>query len=215
MVGITMVVALMMMDGALGRIDGVVLLLGFLGFIWFVLRAAGQEPQEIAAEYSQFEATERGAPTGGVLRELLLLTVGLVGLVVGAQLLLTSAIFFARLLGVTEIVIGLTVVAIGTSLPELATCVVAAMRSESDIALGNAVGSNIFNLLSILGISALLRPIPVGTETLEFEIPAMFIFALALVPLAWRGRLLGRISGSVLVAGYLLFTAILIHRALP
>lgn len=215
MVFITLAVALMMVDGALGRPDGLILLAGFTAFIWFVLRAAQQEPTEVAAEYSHYEEAERGRPTGGVTRDVVLLVVGLVGLIVGAQLLLMSAIFFARLLGVSEIVIGLTVVAIGTSLPELATCVVAALRSESDIALGNAVGSNIFNLLSILGVAALIRPIPVGPEPLEFEVPAMLLFAVLLVPLAWRGRVLGRISGSVLVMGYLVFTALLIHRALP
>ena len=148
-------------------------------------------------------------------RDLALIALGLAGLIVGAQLLVMSAVFFARLVGVTEVVIGLTVVAIGTSLPELATCVVAALRQESDIALGNAVGSNLFNLLSILGVSAMIRPIGVAPGLMEFEVPAMILFAVLLVPLAWHGRLLGRISGSVLVGGYVVFTALLIARSLP
>jgi cation:H+ antiporter len=215
MVGVSVVVAIMMVDGVVGRGDGVLLLVGFAGFIWFVLRAAPQEPRAVAAEYVQYEDKQRALEGGTDGRDILLIAVGLAGLIVGAQLLVMSAVYFARLLGISEIVIGMTVVAIGTSLPELATCVVAAFRSEPDIALGNAVGSNIFNLLSILAIAALLRPIPVTADVLEYEIPAMLLFAIVLVPLAWKGRVLGRPSGALLVAGYILFTVVLLGRALP
>ena len=215
MVFVSIGVAVMMLDGALGRVDAGILLIGFVAFLAFVLRAAQAEPEEVAAEYVQYESEERGPPDGRMLKDILLVMLGLAGLVAGAQLLLMSAVFFARLVGVSEVVIGLTVVAIGTSLPELATCVVAAMRQESDIALGNAVGSNLFNLLSILGVSALIRPIPVGAELLQFEVPAMILFAILLVPLAWHGRVLGRISGSVLVGGYVVFNVLLVLRSLP
>lgn len=214
MVIISLVVAAMMLDGGLGRIDATVLMAGFIGFIAFVLRAAESEPSHVVAEYAQFETTERGGVPGGVGKEVLLVVVGLAGLIVGAHLLVTSAVYFARMFGVSEVVIGLTVVAIGTSLPELATCVVAAYREEPDIAMGNAVGSNIFNLLSILSISAFIRPIPVAADLLRFEIPAMVLFAVLLVPLAWRGRVLGRVSGAVLVSGYVVFTGLLLSRVL-
>lgn len=215
MVVVSVAVAGMMLDGHLGRVDAVVLLVGFLAFIAYVLRAAQDEPAEVAAEYVQFESAERGPPRGALGRDVALIVLGLLGLLVGAQFLVMSAVFFARLVGVSEVVIGLTVVAVGTSLPELATCVVAAVRRESDIALGNAVGSNLFNLLSILGVSALIRPITVAPGLLTFEVPAMILFALLLVPLAWRGRVLGRVSGSVLLVGYVAFTALLIIRSLP
>ena len=215
MVFVSLAVAGMMLDGQLGRWDASVLLVGFAAFLAFVLRAAREEPEEVAAEYVQYEVAEHGPPEGGMGRDLALMVLGLGGLVLGAQLLVMSAVFFARLVGVTEVVIGLTVVAVGTSLPELATCVVAALRRESDIALGNAVGSNLFNLLSILGVSAMLRPIGVDPELLKFEIPAMIIFAVLLVPLAWHKRTLGRVSGSVLLAGYVIFTVLLVNRALP
>jgi cation:H+ antiporter len=215
MVFVSIGVAVMMVDGALGRGDAAVLLVGFVAFLAFVLRAAGAEPEWVEAEYVQYEEAERGPPDGGMMKDVVLVIVGLGGLVLGAQLLVMSAVFFARLVGVSEVVIGLTVVAIGTSLPELATCVVAAVRQESDIALGNAVGSNLFNLLSILGVSSLIRPIPVAPELLRFEVPAMILFAILLVPLAWRGRVLGRLSGSVLVTGYVVFTVLLVLRALP
>jgi cation:H+ antiporter len=185
MVLVSLGVAGLMLDGQLGRYDAVALLAGFGAFLAFVLRAAGSEPEEVAAEYARFEK------------------------------LVMSAVFFARLVGVSEVVIGLTVVAVGTSLPELATCVVASLRRESDIALGNAVGSNLFNLLPILGIAALIRPIRVAPELMRFEVPAMIVFAALLVPLAWHRRTLGRISGGVLVAGYVVFTVLVITRSLP
>jgi cation:H+ antiporter len=214
MVLVSVVVAAMMLDGRIGRVDAVCLLVAFVAFIVYVLRAARDEPAEVAAEYVQFESAERGPTEGALGRDVALIVLGLVGLVVGAQLLVMSAVFFARLVGVSEVVIGLTVVAVGTSLPELATCVVAAVRRESDIALGNAVGSNMFNLLFILGVSALIRPIAVAPILLTFEVPAMILFALVLVPLAWHGRVLGRLSGAVLVTGYVIFTALLITRSL-
>jgi cation:H+ antiporter len=214
MVVFTVLAVGLMLDGVISRLDGVVLLVAFVGFLWFVLHAARSEPPEVAAEYVQFETKKRGPLAGSAWRDAGLIVVGLAGLVVGAQLLVMSAVYFAHILGVSEVVIGITVVAIGTSLPELATCVVAALRSEPDIALGNAVGSNIFNLVSILGVSAVIRPIPVGRELLEFEVPAMILFAVILVPLAWRGRVLGRRSGLVLVLGYVLFTGALAARVL-
>ena len=215
MVAASLVVAGMMLDGVLGRVDAVVLSAGFFAFLWFVLRAAPREPSAVAAEYVQHQAIQRGPEDGGDRDDVARVVAGLAGLIVGAQLLVMSAVYFAERLGISETVIGMTVVAIGTSLPELATCVVAAFRGESDIALGNAVGSNLFNLLSILGVSALIRPIPVPAEVLEYEIPAMLLFAVVLVPLAWRSRVLGRGSGAVLLAGYIIFTVILIARAVP
>jgi cation:H+ antiporter len=214
MVVFTVLTVALMLDGAIGRGDGVILLVAFVGFLWFVLRAARSESPEVAQEWVQFETTRRGEVAGSAWRDVALMVLGMVGLVVGAVLLVASSVYFARILGVSEVVIGITVVAIGTSLPELATCVVAALRSEPDIALGNAVGSNIFNLVSILGVSAVIRPIPVGRELLEFEVPAMILFAVILVPLAWRGRVLGRGSGVILLAGYVVFTGVLAARVL-
>jgi cation:H+ antiporter len=214
MVAFTVLAVALMLDGSIGRTDAWVLLASFTGFMWFVVRAARSESAEVTAEYAEFESKRRGQATVSVWGNVGLVIVGLAGLVVGAQLLVSSSVFFARTMGVSEVVIGITVVAIGTSLPELATCVVAAMRSEPDIALGNAVGSNIFNILPILGVSALIRPIPVSRELLGFEIPALLLFALILVPLAWRGRVLGRGSGLILLIGYVMFTGLLAARVL-
>lgn len=214
MVGASLLVALLMVNRVLGRWDGALLFLLFIVFLRLVQRESARESREVEAEYLQYGG-KRAAPSGSAVRDVAMVVLGLAVLVAGAHLLVEAAVYFARLLGVSEIVVGLTVVAMGTSLPELATCLVAARRNEPDIALGNAVGSNIFNLLSILGVSALLRPIPVRTEVLEFDAPAMVFFAVILAPLALRGRVLGRVSGSILLAAYIGFTTLLILRAIP
>jgi cation:H+ antiporter len=214
MVAFSILAVAMVLDGAIGRGDAALLLVLFVGFIVFVLRAARTEYPAVAAEYLKHETKRRGTPTRRAWQEVGLIVAGLLGLLLGAYLLVSSSVYFARILGVSEVVIGITVVAIGTSLPELATCVVAALRSEPDIALGNAVGSNIFNLLPILGVSALVRPIPVSRDLLMFEIPAMVLFAVILLPLAWQGRVLGRGSGIILLAGYVIFTGTLAARVL-
>lgn len=210
MVGVTIIVAVMMLDGGLSRADGALLLAGFIAYLVFVLRAAREEPKSVLLEYELAEQEGRERSTNR--RDAVFIALGLVGLVTGAQLLLTSAIFFARILGMSEAIIGITVVAIGTSLPELATSAVAAARSESDIALGNVVGSNLFNLLSILSVASLIRPIPVDPALLEFEIPAMILFSIMLIPLAWQGKVLGRWSGGLFLVGYVAFTVILVVR---
>lgn len=212
MVVATVVVVLMMLDEALGRADGILLAAGFVGYLIFVLKAARKEPRKVLREYEMAEPT--GLEESTDRRDALFIVLGLVGLAVGAQVLLTSAVYFARLFGISEAVIGITVVAIGTSLPELATSAVAAVRSEADIAMGNVVGSNIFNLLSILSVSALIRPIPVDPVLMQFEIPAMLFFAILLIALAWHRRILGRWSGGLLLAGYALFTTVLIMRTM-
>ncbi len=209
MVVFTVLVVGLMLGGMVGRPQAVILLVVFAMFIAYVLWAARQE-QAMESEPGVEAVVMPGSGWGDVV----LIALGLGGLVVGAHLLVVSSVFFALILGVSEVVIGITIVAIGTSLPELATCVVAALRSEPDIAIGNAVGSNIFNILPILGIAALIRPIPVRSELLEFEIPAMLLFAAVLLPLAWRGRVLGRGSGLLLLIGYLVFTGMLAARVL-
>lgn len=216
MVAVSILMGALALDYQIGRVDGVALLTGFVAYLWFVMRAARSETAAVTAEYEQFQIAQALAPaTSRRMRDVAITLAGLVALAGGAHALVTSAVFFARLLGVTEVMIGLTVVALGTSLPELATSVVAALRGESDIALGNAVGSNLFNILSIIGISALIHPITVAPALLRFEIPFMVATAFVLLPLAWRRKILGRVSGALLLATYLGFTLILILRSIP
>jgi cation:H+ antiporter len=133
---------------------------------------------------------------------------GLAVLVFGSHLLVTHSIIVAELLGVSEAVIGLTIVAAGTSMPELATSIVAALRKQSDIAIGNIVGSNIFNILGILGVASLISPLNApGIAWTDYA--AMIGFTVLLIPLLYRGRLLHRVEGTVLLALYGLYLFVL------
>ncbi|WP_371060620.1 calcium/sodium antiporter [Rhodosalinus sp. 5P4] len=138
------------------------------------------------------------------------LALGLAGLPLGADILVDNASALARIYGVPDTVIGLTLVALGTSLPELATTVMAALRQQADVALGNVIGSNMFNLLAIIGIAALVGDIPVDAEILRFDIWVMLGASLLLLPVVFLGRDLTRIWGVGLTAGYVAYVVVLL-----
>ncbi|SEN20171.1 calcium/sodium antiporter [Palleronia pelagia] len=138
------------------------------------------------------------------------LVVGLVGLPLGAQILIGSATEIAKMFGLSDAVIGLTLVAIGTSLPELATTVIAAIRRQADVALGNVIGSNLFNLLAIMGITAIVGPIPIGREFLALDLWVMLGASLLLIPFVFRRWYMGRIWGVIFCAAYAVYLARLV-----
>ena len=165
-------------------------------------RKAGQEEEE--------EDPEGADPNMPWWKIILFLTLGLVGLPLGADLLVDSSVQLAKIFGVSDTVIGLTLVALGTSLPELATTVMAALRRQADVALGNVIGSNMFNLLAIIGVASLIAPIPVDPEFLEFDLWVMLGASLLIFPLVFLGRDLTKIWGVVLSALYLGYIALVI-----
>lgn len=186
------------MIGTLGRIAGVVLiamLLAYVVFSYFADRRA-QASQTVAAE---IEATGGHQP---IWLSIVFVIGGLALTVFGARLLVSSAIEIATALGVSETIIGLTVVAIGTSLPELVTSIIAALRRHTDLALGNIIGSNIFNVLFILGVTALIQPIPVPPEIIGFDIWVMLGATALLLGFAYTQREIVRWEGGVLVVLY-------------
>jgi cation:H+ antiporter len=212
----TLILAL---DGGIGRTDGVILfgaLIAWLAYsLWESRRTRstddGHDPSEVAAL----------STAGGRLRSLAYIVVGLVMLVIGARWLVDGAVAVATMLGLSSLVIGLTVVAIGTSLPEVATSVVASIRGERDIAVGNVVGSNLFNLLAVLGLTAIITgDIPVAPGALTFDLPVMVAVAIACLPVFFTGHLIARWEGALFLAygagytAYLLATAIE-HPTLP
>jgi cation:H+ antiporter len=189
-------------DGAVDRADAVVLL-GFFGaYMLNMVRLAQRESRAIQAE---FAAGERAPGTG---RSALLSVLGLAALVGGAQLMVYGAVGLARQLGVSELAIGLTIVAVGTSLPELSTAVVAARRGHADIAVGNVVGSNAFNLLFVMAVVALVAPLPVRGASLAVDLPVMLGFAVLLVPVMLRGGEVRRSEGVLLAAAYVAYLAL-------
>ena len=179
--------------------------------------AAKGEPLDEATLEAQAAAEEAGEVEGidpdmAWWKVFLFLAIGLIGLPLGAQILVESATSIARDYGVSETVIGLTLVAIGTSLPELATTVMAAYRNQADVALGNVIGSNMFNLLAIIGVAALVGPLPVEPKLLHYDLWVMLAASLLIGPFVFRGWRMGRAWGTVFVGLYGVYLmAILAH----
>jgi cation:H+ antiporter len=216
MIGTAVALVVLGFDGTISRLDAGLLAAGFISFLLYMYRTArrGEPTPALDTEYEEFEEKSgfrSGVPGRG--RDLLLIGVGLLGLVLGAELLVRSAVSFARAAGVSELVIGLTIVSIGTSLPELATSVVAALRREADIAVGNVVGSNIFNVLAVLGIAPLIHPIAVDRSLYEREMWVMLALSFALPVICRTGMRIARIEGFFLVAGYVAFVWMLVAGA--
>lgn len=211
MIAASVVLALMLADKALGRIEGALLLAALFAYIGYSVRAGRRETAALAAVAP---AEDLPPPSKHPLVDGLLLVGGLAALIGGAHVFVEAAVTLAQALGVSNAVIGLTVVAIGTSLPELATSVVAAVRGESAIAAGNVVGSNLFNVLGILSVAALARPLAApgigGTDLL-----VMVVVAVAILPLLASGGRLSRLEGSVLLAGYAVYMFHLAQNPAP
>jgi len=196
-------VALLMLDGRVGRIDGAILLLVFAGFMAYIWRTARQPGSNIEGEVEPVQQLSAGRGIG-------LVCAGLLGLVVGGKAVVYGAVALAEWIGLSQSFVGLTVVAIGTSLPEMATSVMAAHRKNPDIAVGNVVGSNIFNVFLILGLSAQARPIALpGTGPVDIAV--VIASALMLLLAMWSGKryLLDRWEGGVFLAVYASYVAYL------
>lgn len=195
MIAATLVTALMLLDGALGRVEGLVLLAGLAAFL--VLMARGGDGAAATAR-----SAAGAAPR---LRLALLSLLGVVLLAGAAQALVTGAVGLAEAWGVSERVIGLTMVAVGTSLPELASSIAAALRRQGDIVLGNIVGSNVFNLLSVLAVTALVRPLQVDALALRGDLLALTLAAVVVAPIAVSGWRVGRREGLALLVVYVAY----------
>ncbi|MEJ2538538.1 MAG: calcium/sodium antiporter [Gemmatimonadota bacterium] len=198
---ITLLIYPLAMDLTLGRADGVILLMVLGIYILFVNKAAAGESKEVLGEYEAFARSETHLKTLS-LGDVGLVLGGSLGLVLGGKAIVNSAEFLGPALGVPDILMGLTVVAIGTSLPELATSLVACVREEADIAVGNIIGSNIFNLAAILGTTALVAPIAVSPDVLREELPAVLLLSFVVLPVTWNAFRVRRWEGAILLSGY-------------
>lgn len=213
--GLLVVLAL---DGAVGRLDGGLLFAAAIAYTVFQIRQSRKETSAIRDEYAH-EFGDRAVP---LVRNAGLVVAGLVLLVLGSRWLVAGAVAFAEYLGLSELVIGLTIVAAGTSLPEVATSVLAALRGERDIAVGNVVGSNIFNVLAVLGLAGLASPagLPVSNALLRFDLPVMVAVAVACLPVFASGSRIARWEGGLFLSYYVAYTLYLVlaaqqHDALP
>lgn len=206
MIGASVVTLLLALDGSLGQLDGLLLFGGFLVFTVASLVIANRQRRQMAREIKQFAEEEGITPAKEVRKgvEAARLLIGLALLAVGAQWTVDGAVGVARGFNVPEFIIGLTVVAIGTSLPELTAAILGSIRRENDIIVGNVIGSNIANLLAILGLTAIFQPIPVPSEVINFDFPLMIAFSLALVPFLLR-NVMGRLIGVLFLLAYVIF----------
>jgi len=214
MIGASVLTLLLGLDGRIGQLDGLCLFAGIVAYTVFLIRQSRREAAPVQAEYEEAFGSEPRQqdpwfPHAG------LVVAGLVMIVFGAQWLVDAAGTTAAALGVSELVIGLTIVAAGTSLPEMATSVLAAVRGERDIAVGNVVGSNLFNLLAVLGLGSLVSPdgISVSPTALAFDIPVMIAVAVAALPILFTGHTISRWEGAVFLAYYAAYTTYLILDA--
>lgn len=215
MIGISALTYLLVLDRHLSRLDGAILVAGVITYSVFSLRQSRKESKGVQQEYAQEYARKESPTLPHILKYIVFIAAGLGLLVLGARWLVNSATAIAVSLGVSELVIGLTIVAAGTSLPEVATSVIAALRGESDIAVGNAVGSNIYNLLGVLGIAGLLSPggINVAENAFRFDLPVMIFVAVVTLPIFYIDNRISRLEGGVLFSYYVLYTAYLVLRA--
>ena len=214
MIAASLIAAGLGVDGGIGRADGALLFAGIIGYTLFLIRQSRRESARVQAEYeSAFGGAE--VRVGHALVNVALIAAGLLLLSLGSRWLVIGSVAAAQALGVSELVIGLTIVAAGTSLPEVATSILASLRGERDIAVGNLVGSNLFNLLGVLGLGGLVAPggIPVPPGALTFDIPVMIGAAVATLPIVFTNFTIARWEGLLLFGFYLAYTAFLVMDA--
>jgi len=216
MIGISLLLWGVAADGGIGRGEGLLFVGVLIGYTVLLIRQSRREGADVKSEYE--EAIGDGTPgwRDHWAIQVALIVAGLALLMLGAGWLVEAAVDFARYLGVSELIIGLSIVAAGTSLPEVATSVMAALRGERDIAVGNVVGSNIFNILSVLGVSAIVAPgeLTVATQVLAFDLPIMVGVALICLPIFFTRNLITRSDGVLLLGLYVAYTAYLILHAI-
>lgn len=218
MIGATILLLLITVDGAIGRLDGLLLASGAAVYTAYLIRQSRKERSgPVLSEHDEMSGESIGWPVqvGAVVA-------GLALLVVGSRWLVDGAVQMAGVLGVSDLIVGLTIVAVGTSLPEVATSVVASLRGERDMAVGNVVGSSIYNILAVLGLSSLVSPdgIAVAPAMVTFDVPVAIAVALACLPIFFTGHIIERWEGGLFLAYYLAYTLYLIfnaaeHDALP
>lgn len=215
MVGLSFLVFFMGLDGNIGRFDGIILVAGAIIYTIVVIHKSRRENKALQLELDEALVETISTSPLQILLQVGFIVVGLAMLVTGADWLVDGAVAVAELLGVSKLVIGLTVVAVGTSLPEVATSVVASLRGERDIAVGNVVGSNIFNILLVLGASSAIAPAGVGVSAaaLRFDIPVMIIIAVACAPIFFTQDCIERWEGALFFGYYIAYVAYLFLNA--
>ena len=222
MIGLSLLLLILAWDQRIGRIDGALLFSSLIVYIWFSIRQSQKEKQSIKQEYADEFGVNVEDTGKNWITNLALIITGLVLLIIGSGWLVDSATAIAKYFGISDLIIGLTIIAAGTSLPEVVTSVIASIRGERDIAVGNIVGSNLFNIMAVLGLSSIVTGdgIEVPPSVISFDIPVMIAVAFACLPIFFTGGRISRWEGVVLLTYYFAYTLYLImaatdHDALP
>ena len=216
MIGATVLLLLLVLDRALGRLDGAILLILLAGYTTFLIIQSRRETARTRDEYAAEFGSAAGANwTGRLWAQLLFIGAGLALLVVGSGWLVDGAVQLARSFGLSELVIGLTIVAAGTSMPEVVTSVTAALKGERDIAVGNVIGSCVFNILAVLGVAAALAPaiIAVPAALINFDLPVVIAVSIACLPIFFTGNTIARWEGALFLFYFCAYMAYLILAA--
>jgi len=222
MIGASVALAAAAWNGVVGVVDGILFLAALVAYTVFLVLQSRRQTRETRDEYqAEYGDASREGP-GSAIVAIALVTAGLVLLVLGSRWLVDAAVRFAEAAGVSEVIVGLTIVAAGTSLPEVAASVAAAIKGERDIAVGNVVGSNVFNILGCLGLSALVAPagLPVAPSVLNFDLWVMLAVAFACLPVFASGFTVARWEGALFLGYYVAYVGYLVlaateHDALP
>jgi cation:H+ antiporter len=216
MIGASVLLFLLALDGSISRLEGGALFAILIAYTTFLVVQSRRETKALTEEYAgELHLAAKTSWDDRLIVQLGLIAVGLAALVLGSRWLVGGATEIARLLGVSELVIGLTIVAAGTSLPEVAASVAAAVKGQRDIAVGNVVGSNTFNVLGVLGLSALAAPsaLTVATSLLHFDMLVMLAVAVACLPIFFTGNVIARWEGWVFLGYYVAYTGYLVLRS--
>jgi cation:H+ antiporter len=216
MIAASVALWLMALSGEIDRLEGVLLVAGILAYTAYLVRASRREAAAVRAEFAAEFGNGAGRGADAIAADLAMVVAGLAMLLIGAHWIVGGAVAMATTLGIPEIVVGLTIVAIGTSLPEIATSVLAGLRGHRDIAVGNVVGSCIFNVLMVLGVTATIAPDPlaVSPSLLAVDLPLMVAAAVACLPILYTGSRVDRREGVLLLAFYAAYLAYLVLIAL-
>ena len=208
MLGATLVFYLMALNLSIGFLEGLLLFVGIILFIAYSVYQGLRQKNKNQPKEKEYEKSFKGERDERI-KFILLSVAGLILIIGGANLLVKSAILIAQQLGVSQLIIGMTLVAVGTSMPELAISAVAAYRKEPDISVGNIIGSNIFNIFFVIGAVAMIYPLSVEKSTLVFEFPAMLVFSVLLIWMMKTKLTLSRAEGVILLVLYVLFLGLL------
>jgi cation:H+ antiporter len=209
LLGVSVLSFVLVMNGVISRAEGILLLVLMVGYLAFTYMDEKRRRRERLDDHIAEEIEEHRKP-GTISQQILRFSAGVIGIIIASRFLVDSAVNTAKIFGVSEAVIGLTIVAVGTSLPEIATCIIASRKGHGDLAFGDILGANLLNLLWIIGAAATANPISVTQKVIFFSFPSMLFFVLLLLVFTWTGYRLERWEGVVLFMCYLVYTALAI-----